>query len=378
MYFFLILSWDWLCCLLVRPASWKPLTSFLCFHLFRIVVFFQLPFSARTSFFSSSLTILQEDENHPVLSKRRARCNDEEWNQSTVMNINSWNSAIAVIVPNWRQVLETAEDKVKARSDFSLMVGRPDASYPLLARKEWCKVVPIEKVRCTWPDMTCPLSLSECDSANAEYQADGDVVHSAQNAPPCGRTLLFVGMEHLHQDPRFIWRCLLLISIEYLRCLASACSQVFSYSPWRLPSRWLSGRVAYLARLRKWLPTMIIHCQHDIYFRDALVSDFTECPGSCPIGHSCQQQVRWTFSLYLDRYEPTTSELIFRLVLWFTNFLQTIPMEIEAVWSRKMTMTSLMFLLNRHAFALFLLVSIVSTLVPSYMSAQRSIASHKC
>lgn len=39
---------------------------------------------------------------------------------------------------------------------------------------------------------------------------------------------------------------------------------------------------------------------------------------------------------------PSTS------ALWIYDYLQTLPMEIQAIWSRKLTMTSLLFLLNRY------------------------------
>lgn len=40
--------------------------------------------------------------------------------------------------------------------------------------------------------------------------------------------------------------------------------------------------------------------------------------------------------------------------LWIIDFLQTLPMEIEAVWSRTLTGTKILFLLNRYSFALYL------------------------
>lgn len=47
------------------------------------------------------------------------------------------------------------------------------------------------------------------------------------------------------------------------------------------------------------------------------------------------------------------------LAVFFLDYVQTLPMEIEAVWSSRLTGASIVFLLNRYVFAASLILSIL-------------------
>lgn len=42
--------------------------------------------------------------------------------------------------------------------------------------------------------------------------------------------------------------------------------------------------------------------------------------------------------------------------MWMTDFVYTLPMEIEAIWSRNVTGTSILYLVNRYAYGLSLIM----------------------
>ncbi|EIM79469.1 uncharacterized protein STEHIDRAFT_173101 [Stereum hirsutum FP-91666 SS1] len=48
--------------------------------------------------------------------------------------------------------------------------------------------------------------------------------------------------------------------------------------------------------------------------------------------------------------------------LWISEYIQTLPMEIEAVWNRKMSGTSFLFLINRYSFLVFFIAQTYSNL----------------
>ncbi|EIM81702.1 uncharacterized protein STEHIDRAFT_115077 [Stereum hirsutum FP-91666 SS1] len=53
--------------------------------------------------------------------------------------------------------------------------------------------------------------------------------------------------------------------------------------------------------------------------------------------------------------------------LWILDYLQTLPMEIEAIWMKKMSGSSLLFLLNRYLFIVYLVCQTISE-TPGTMS----------
>lgn len=62
-------------------------------------------------------------------------------------------------------------------------------------------------------------------------------------------------------------------------------------------------------------------------------------------------------------------ELMFvtSVALWLVDFFDTLTMEIEAVWKRKMTGTAMIFIVNRYAFAANLIVNLISAM-PGFAS----------
>lgn len=57
---------------------------------------------------------------------------------------------------------------------------------------------------------------------------------------------------------------------------------------------------------------------------------------------------------------PLNSTVVSTPALWMFDLLQTLPMEISIVWSRKLTGTAVIFLLNRYIFGIYLIVAVVS------------------
>lgn len=58
-------------------------------------------------------------------------------------------------------------------------------------------------------------------------------------------------------------------------------------------------------------------------------------PQQCPLTHNCYT------------------------ALWILDYIQTLPMEVEAIWMNKMSATSILFLLNRYVFIWYLVCQII-------------------
>lgn len=58
------------------------------------------------------------------------------------------------------------------------------------------------------------------------------------------------------------------------------------------------------------------------------------------------------------------------VALWFQDFFLTFPTEVRTIWSRKMTGSSILFLLSRYSFMLFAAIQLVLFL-PGHMTAMR-------
>lgn len=48
--------------------------------------------------------------------------------------------------------------------------------------------------------------------------------------------------------------------------------------------------------------------------------------------------------------------------LWISEYIQTLPMEIEAVWKKKISGTSFLFLINRYSFLVYFMAQTYSNL----------------
>lgn len=55
----------------------------------------------------------------------------------------------------------------------------------------------------------------------------------------------------------------------------------------------------------------------------------------------------------------TLIDISARLVLWMFDFIQTLPMEIEGVWSGRPSGTATIFLANRYCFGMSLILQLV-------------------
>ncbi|KAE9391803.1 hypothetical protein BT96DRAFT_945092 [Gymnopus androsaceus JB14] len=78
-----------------------------------------------------------------------------------------------------------------------------------------------------------------------------------------------------------------------------------------------------------------------------------------------EEILSFQFDWLLNNYTALSA-----FVLWFQDFFLTFPTEVRTIWSRKMTGSSILFLLSRYSFMLFAAMQLVLFL-PGYMTAMR-------